>query len=81
MLILAIFGWAAITIGAVVAIVGFTLSELFWVGMGLSSIISGVLYLAMDRGLSLLAEIRNALVGETAIPKRSSFDDVFSDGV
>jgi hypothetical protein len=61
------------------------MSEPFWIAMGLSCMISGVLFLALDRGLSLLTEIRDKLVGETpdqarGPAKRTSFDDAFLDG-
>lgn len=75
----------AIAAGGLAAFAGFSTSELFWVAMGLSGMISGVLFLALDRGLSLLTDIRNELVGETpdqprTSTKKSSFDDAFLDG-
>lgn len=85
MFILAVIGWIAIAAGGLAVFVGFSTSELLWVAMGLSGLISGVLFLALDRGLSLLTEIRNKLVGETPehtrTPiKKTSFDDAFLDG-
>lgn len=85
MFILAVIGWVAIAAGGLAAFAGFSMSEPFWIAMGLSSMISGVLFLALDRGLSLLTEIRDKLVGETPdqarVPtKRTSFDDAFLDG-
>lgn len=84
MFILSLIGWVAIAAGGLAAFAGFNTSELFWVAMGLSGMISGVLFLALDRGLSLLTDIRNELIGEPpdqrrASAKTSSFDDAFLD--
>lgn len=85
MFILAAIGWVDIAAGGLAAFAGFSMSEPFWIVMGLSCMISGVLFLALDRGLSLLTEIRDKLVGETqdqarAPAKRTPFDDALLDG-
>lgn len=85
MFILALIGWIAIAAGGFAAYAGFSTSELFWIAMGLSSMISGVLFLALDRGLSLLTDIRDELVGETpdqnrTPAKKTPFDNAFLEG-
>jgi len=59
--ILSIIGWLAIVAGCIAVWVGLSDWEVFWAAMGFSSIVSGILFLALDKGLSLLAEIRDAL--------------------
>ncbi|MHC0054932.1 hypothetical protein [Actibacterium sp. D379-3] len=81
MFILVMIGWVAIAAGGLAAWAGFNTGEMIWAAMGLSSAISGVLFLALDRGLTLLSEIRDALaVPQPRKPARAtSFDDAMLD--
>ena len=81
MFILNVVGVIAILAGGLAILVGLSAEQLIWVAMGVSSAISGVLFLALDRGLVLLAEIRDALVEKPAgkLVKATSFDKAFLD--
>jgi hypothetical protein len=69
--VLSVLGWISIVAGAFSAWVGYSEGNMFWVAMGISSAISGVLFLALDRGLGLLAQIRDAVAGA---PSKKPFD-------
>lgn len=71
MFILALIGWAAIAVGGFAAWAGYSENHLLLIAMGLSSAISGVLFLALERGISLLSEIRDAVAGA---PSKKKFD-------
>jgi hypothetical protein len=71
MFILSIIGALGIIAGGLAVWAGYNESDVVWMAIGLSSAISGVLFLALDKGLTLLREIRDALVGEPA----SEFED------
>lgn len=64
MIIVRVIGWLSIVVGCIAVWVGLSDWEVFWSAMGFSSIVSGILFLALDKGLSLLAEIRDALTGQ-----------------
>lgn len=71
MFILSVLGWISIVGGAFAAWVGYSEGNMFWVAIGISSSISGILFLALDRGLGLLAQIRDAVAGT---PSKKPFD-------
>lgn len=71
MFILSILGWISIAAGALGTWVGYSEENLFWIALGLSSILSGILFLAIDKGLTLLAQIRDAVAGA---PEKHAFD-------
>lgn len=58
---LQIVGWLAIITGGIAAFYGATEGAVFFIGAGLSAVVSGLLYLALARGLDLLAQIRDRL--------------------
>ncbi len=64
MFILALIGAANILAGGLFAWIGYHEGDMVFVAIGISGAISGVLFLALDKGLSLLREIRDALAGE-----------------
>lgn len=61
MLALQIIGWIAVAAGAVASLYGATEGAPFFLVAGLSAVVSGILYLALAKGLDLLAEIRDRL--------------------
>lgn len=71
MFILSVLGWVSIVAGAFSAWVGYSAGNMFWIAIGISCAISGVLFLALDRGLGLLAQIRDAVGGA---PSKKLFD-------
>jgi hypothetical protein len=79
MFILIVVGWISILAGGLAVLVGLSTEELTWVALGISSAISGVLFLAINRALELLTDIRSALVEEkpTQPTKVTSFDKAF----
>lgn len=81
MFILAAIGWGCVALGGFAAAGGFASGDLWLGAMRLSGMVSGVLFLALDRGLSLLADIRDALCGPAKKPaKASSFDEAVLGG-
>lgn len=87
MFVLVVIGSLSIIAGGLSIFAGLSEGNMFWVAMGLSSAISGVLFLALDKGLTLLTEIRDALTGtpsETVAnpsskpAKPSAWDDAFA---
>ena len=66
MFILSLIGAVGILAGGLAVWAGYQENDMFWVAIGISSAISGVLFLALDKGLTLLSDIREALVGEAA---------------
>ena len=64
MFILSLIGALGILAGGFSVWVGNNENDVFWMAVGLSSAISGVLFLALDKGLTLLTDIRDALVNE-----------------
>ncbi|MBC7131867.1 MAG: hypothetical protein H5U16_02010 [Roseovarius sp.] len=63
MFILVVIGWLGIGAGALAVFAGINGAGSFWIASGLSGAISGILFLALDKGLTLLREIRDALTG------------------
>ncbi|UYV36563.1 hypothetical protein N4R57_16380 [Rhodobacteraceae bacterium D3-12] len=63
MIILNLMGWLAIVAGGLAVWMGLNESEVLWSATGFSAIVTGILFLALDKGLVLLAEIRDALTG------------------
>jgi hypothetical protein len=61
MLALHALGWISIAAGAVAAFYGATEGAPLFLALGIASAISGVLYLALAKGLDLLADIRDRL--------------------
>jgi len=66
MFILSLIGAVGILAGGIAVWAGYNEDDMFWMAIGISSAISGVLFLALDKGLTLLREIRDALVGGDA---------------
>lgn len=64
MFILSLIGAVGIIAGGLAVWVGYNEQDVFWMAIGISSAISGIVFLALDKGLTLLREIRDALVGE-----------------
>lgn len=64
MLILELLGWVSIIIGSVTIWYGVSNGEVFWGATGLSAAISGILILALSKGLYLLTEIRDVICFE-----------------
>lgn len=83
LLVLAVIGVFTILVGGLFALGGILQSEPVVIAVGLSTIVTGILFLAIDRGLSLLKEIRDALL-EEKIPhdavKKKSFYQKFLEG-
>lgn len=86
MFVLVLIGSLGIIAGGLSVFAGFNGAGTFWIAIGLSSAISGVLFLALDKGLTLLTEIRDALTGAPSEPgafrptkpsKPSSWDEAF----
>lgn len=66
MFILSLIGAVGILAGGLAVWAGYNENDVFWMAIGISSAISGILFLALDKGLMLLSEIRDALVGKDA---------------
>lgn len=66
MFILSLIGAFGILLGGFAVWVGYNESDVFWIAIGVSSAVSGILFLALDKGLVLLRDIRDAMVGETS---------------
>lgn len=64
MFILSLIGAVGIIAGGLAVWAGYNESDVFWIAIGTSSAISGILFLALDKGLTLLSEIRDALAGK-----------------
>ncbi|RYG89776.1 hypothetical protein EU803_16630 [Loktanella sp. IMCC34160] len=64
MFILSLIGALGMILGALAVWAGYNEQDVIWMASGLSSVISGILFIALDKGLTLLKEIRDALVGE-----------------
>ncbi len=64
MFILSLIGAVGIIAGGLAVWAGYNEQDVFWMAIGISSAISGIVFLALDKGLTLLREIRDALVGE-----------------
>lgn len=69
--VLFVLGWVSVVAGAFSAWAGYSDGNMFWVAVGISSAISGVLFLALDRGLGLLGQIRDAVAGA---PSKKTLD-------
>lgn len=68
MLALHIIGWIAVAIGAATALYGATEAGPAVLVAGIGAVVSGILYLALARGLDLLADIRDRLTPATFQP-------------
>ncbi len=64
MFILSLIGAIGIIAGGLAVWAGYNEQDVFWMAIGISSAISGIVFLALDKGLTLLREIRDALVEE-----------------
>lgn len=53
MFILSLIGAVGIIAGGLAVWAGYNENDVFWMAMGISSAISGVLFLALDKGLTV----------------------------
>ncbi|UOA25940.1 hypothetical protein [Pseudosulfitobacter sp. DSM 107133] len=63
MLSLRLFAWAAFAVAALCIVVAIAAEALILISPAIAALISGVLFLAADRAIFLLTEIKDALKG------------------